>query len=407
MDLSFYLFTIGLILIIGGGLYLGYTKFQLRKDNNFPKAKDKDHSIAFLIPARDESKVITSLLDSIANQSVAISMQDIYVIVEDKKDLTVSIAKEKGATIVYRRDLTKRRKGYALDDAIKYIKDHDKHYSLYFIMDADNVLDSNFIKAMLSSYDQGYDIGIGYRNCKNGNDSWVAACSTLTFSMINTLGNKNRKKRSSNMLISGTGFYIRGELIDSFKGYPFHTLTEDYELSLYATLHGLTTDYNEQAFFYDEQPTSFKTTLYQRSRWIRGFIDARKIYIPKMKEKLKKNPRNRGSLYDMLVGVKPYISMVIGVFLIILALVARWLFASPLKVLFVLGFFLLLVYFALALITLHMIAREKGRLNLTTWHTIVAVLLNPLFLASYVPCAIYSLFNKNIEWKKVDHNRSL
>ena len=60
MDLSFYLFTIGLILIIGGGLYLGYTKFQLRKDNNFPKAKDKDHSIAFLIPARDESKVITS-----------------------------------------------------------------------------------------------------------------------------------------------------------------------------------------------------------------------------------------------------------------------------------------------------------------------------------------------------------
>lgn len=57
-------------------------------------------------------------------------------------------------------------------------------------MDADNVLDVDFVKNMEKSINEGYDIGIGYRNCKNGNDSVVAAASALTFSMINELSNR-------------------------------------------------------------------------------------------------------------------------------------------------------------------------------------------------------------------------
>lgn len=124
-------------------------------------------SFAVLIPARDESKVISNLIDSIEKQTFKIDSKDIYIIVENKKDKTVDIAKERNINIIYRKNLTnRRRKGYALDDAIKEILRKKKHYDAYFIFDADNVLDRNYFKEMVKSYKKGYDIGIGYRNTK-------------------------------------------------------------------------------------------------------------------------------------------------------------------------------------------------------------------------------------------------
>ena len=48
--------------------------------------------------------------------------------------------------------------------------------------------------------------------------------------------------------------------MEDWQGFPFNTLTEDYELTLYSTLNNLTTTYNEKAIFYDEQPDSFKVS---------------------------------------------------------------------------------------------------------------------------------------------------
>ena len=63
-------------------------------------------------------------------------------------------------TIVYRKNLNKKRKGFTLDDAIKEILKSNKKYDAYFIFDADNILDKNYIKEMTKSFDEGYDIEI-------------------------------------------------------------------------------------------------------------------------------------------------------------------------------------------------------------------------------------------------------
>lgn len=73
---------------------------------------------------------------------------------------------------------------------------------------------------MEEAYEDGYDIGIGYRNTKNGNDSVIAAASSLTFSMINTLGNEHKTKCNNTLTISGTGFYIKGDIVEKLSGYP-------------------------------------------------------------------------------------------------------------------------------------------------------------------------------------------
>ncbi len=407
---EFITFLIMVLFIIIGLGYLFYCFMQHDKNNLITRTSA---NFSIIIPARDESLVIEDLLISITNQTVKINPQDVYIVVEKKEDKTCEIAKKYNMNIVIRRDLNLKRKGYAIDDAIKYIKSHKKHYDLYFIFDADNVLDKSFIEKLLKNYREGYDIAVGYRNTKNGNDSVVSAASSLTFTMINTLFNKFKLKRNLNVTISGTGFYISGEIIDNLGGYPFNMLTEDYELSVYSSLNNFTSTYNEEAIFYDEQPVKYSVTKRQRTRWIRGYIDTRKKYgqALKIKSKEKNNPKI-GSIRVERVGIKPYLFMVIGIAFYVITntilIFVNIILANAFiyNVLNVFGL-ILLVYLVLVLITLLMLKCEKEYFLLSKKTKLKAVFYNPVFLASYVPIAINALFNSDIEWSKIEHNKKM
>lgn len=366
-------------------------------------------SFAILIPARDESKVISNLIDSIEKQTFKIDSKDIYIIVESKKDKTVDIAKERNINIIYRKKLTnRRRKGYALDDAIKEILRKKKHYDAYFIFDADNVLDRNYFKEMVKSYKKGYDIGIGYRNTKNGNSSIFSACSSLTFSMINNFSNNYKMKHNLTLTVSGTGFYIKGKILEELGGYPFNSLTEDYEFTLYATLNDLTSTYNMKAKFFDEQPTDYNTTIKQRTRWVKGYFDSRRKYYPLLKNKAELKDNNYPSVYITLVGVKPYVLLVISVILYLANLTYRIISNSIVKVevyTLLLQFLVIVlaIYIVLLIFTGILLIKEKDNLRLNRNMKIKSLFFNPLFLASYVKCLYLALKNKDLAWEKIEH----
>ena len=371
-----------------------------------------ESNFAVLIPARDESKVISNLLDSIKKQTFKIDSKDIYIIVESRKDKTVSIAKERDVNIIYRKNLTNRRKGYALDDAIKEILKKKKHYDAYFIFDADNVLDRNYFKEMVKTYKKGYDIGIGYRNTKNGNSSIFSACSSLTFSMINTFSNNYKMKHNLTLTVSGTGFYIKGEILEELGGYPFNSLTEDYEFTLYATLNDLTSTYNTKAKYFDEQPTDYATTIKQRTRWVKGYFDSRRKYYPLLKNKASRKDNNYPSVYIALVGVKPYVLFVISVILYLANLIFRIISNSIVKIevyTLLLQFFLIIlaIYIVLLLFTGILLIKEKDNLRLNRKMKIKSLFFNPLFLASYVKCLYLALKNKDLTWEKIEHTGNI
>lgn len=389
MTVCFILITIGIIWLL-----IDYILSYF--NSNVPKEKNNKGKFAILIPARDESRVIEELLNSILNQTRKIDSDDVYVIVEEESDKTVELVKNKNMNIVFRHDLSKKRKGYALDDAIKEILEQKKHYDAYFIFDADNVLDKDYIKNMEEAYEDGYDIGIGYRNTKNGNDSVIAAASSLTFSMINTLGNEHKTKCNNTLTISGTGFYIKGDIIEKLSGYPFNSLTEDYELTLYATLNDLTTTYVKNAIFFDEQPVKYNITINQRTRWIKGFFEARKKYIPLL---LKKEiNKNFSSSFHQIMGVTPYILLVIGLLGILLI---NYFNVKNTIIL------ILFVYLIMVLITSIMVLKENTYLNINNKMKIKVILYNPIFLTTYIICLFKAILNKDVKWLKIEHSKSL
>ena len=381
------------------------SKIKLTRNYNEP-------SFAIIIPARDESLVISNLLDSIKRQSIKVNPKDIYIIVESRKDKTVEIAKIRNINIVYRRDLTKKRKGYAIDDAVKKILKSKKHYDMYFIFDADNILDRNFFKEMIKSYKKGYDIGIGYRNTKNGNSNIYSAASSLTFSMINTLSNNYKVKHNLTLTVSGTGFYIKGEILEKLGGYPFNSLTEDYELSLYAVLNNLTSTYNTKAKYFDEQPTSYSVTIKQRTRWVKGYFVSRNKYYLLLKEKLKNKDDNYPSVYITLVGVKPYILLVVSVILYLANLIYRIISNSIVKIeitSLLLQFFviILFIYLVLVIFTGVLLIKEKDNLRLNRKMKVKVLFYNPIFLASYVKCLYLALRSKDLTWEKIEHSDNI
>lgn len=400
---------ISLVFILVGILISLVGNILSKKNNNKPKKDGAGHDFCILIPARYESRVIEDLLISIKNQTFKIDMQNVYVVVESLDDPSVNICKKYNASVFVRKKLNLKRKGYALDEVVKDILATKKSYDAYFIFDADNVLDKDYLKNMLPVFDKGYSFAAGYRNCKNGNQSVVAASSALTFSLVNTVFNNKKNKETRNITFSGTGFYIRGSLIEKWQGYPFSSLTEDYELSSYATLNNLTTYYNIKSVFYDEQPIKFKDTINQRIRWIRGYFDVRKMYAKKIFKALDKNDFNNGSKIDETIGVTPYVFIAIGLVIWLLSVtlftvynlvIKNVIWKSYATELFI---YLIVIYLALLIMTLTILLLEGNKINLNNKMKIKVLFYAPLFIISYVPCAVIALTKKEVTWKRVEH----
>lgn len=418
--IGFILVFLGGIWFLSTGLIMGRQKLNLTPRSNPGK-------IAVLIAARNESAVIEGLIKSLERQTIMntinrsrspLSMRDVFVIIESENDPTAAICHKHGVSVVIRSHPKRQRKGYALDEALKQILAKKPSgttkplYDAYFIFDADNRLAPDYFEQIFTSYRAGYQLSTGYRHSKNANANVISAVSSLTFTMINVLGNTRRVKRGGNIIFSGTGFYIDGRLVEEWHGWPFHSLTEDYELSLYATLHGFTTYYNDTAVFYDEQPTSYLQTVAQRTRWIKGYFSARQKYIPLMRRALRRSRRqkassasasNLGSLRREVIGVKPVIVMLIGVVIMFLGgLIELCAHGKA-------GFTLLaalttfaLLYFVLMFITIELIKHERLRLEPSI--RLRAILFNPIYLVTYVYCALKALLIKNVKWTRIDHD---
>ena len=114
------------------------------------------HRYAAVISARNEAGVIGELIQSLKQQNYPAHLLDIYVVADNCTDDTAQVSRRAGAIVYERFNQSKKGKGYALNFLFRTLaREGRDQYDAYFIFDADNLVDPNFVLEMNKVYDQG------------------------------------------------------------------------------------------------------------------------------------------------------------------------------------------------------------------------------------------------------------
>ena len=210
---------------------------SLVKLKDKPLKVKKDHRFMAIIPAHNEEAVVGNLIESLKNQTYNKDLYDIYVIADNCTDNTAKIAKEAGAIVYERFDETKKTKGYALNWFLQQKIAEDAPYDAFFVFDADNIVDKNFIKNMNKKLCQGEDVVQGYRDIKNPSDNWITAGYAIFYWQMHRFYHLARYNIGLSPLLNGTGFMVKFDVIKP-QGWDTETLTEDIEFSLKRIIKG-------------------------------------------------------------------------------------------------------------------------------------------------------------------------
>ena len=365
------------------------------------------HRFAVLIAARNEEAVIGKLIDSIKAQSYPGRLVKIFVAADNCTDATAEAARSHGAEVYERYDMTRRGKGYALDFLLREIKLRGYgRFDGYIVLDADNVLDRDFILHMNETFSAGHDIVTCYRSSKNYGDNWISAGYALWFLRESRYLNSARARLGSSCGVSGTGFLFSQAVLDAQGGgWPFHLLTEDIEFTIDNVTRGMKVGYCPDAIAYDEQPISFRQSWAQRLRWSRGYLQVFKKYGRALISGIFSGSF---SCYDMAMSIMPA-AVLTGLSIVVnlCAALVNVLYYHEWGVLGVSALQTLVnLYLTLFIIGAITTATEWKSIHCEPAKKIFYVFTFPLFMLSYVPIVIHSLF-VTPEWTHIDHTRTL
>ncbi|MDO4377735.1 MAG: glycosyltransferase family 2 protein [Erysipelotrichia bacterium] len=359
---------------------------------------DKLNKYAILIAARNEEKVIGNLLNSIQNQNYPHDSYDIYVCADNCTDNTAAIAQKYGAIVYERNNKQQIGKGYVLNYILQKIKEQNKKYSAYIVFDADNILDTNFLKEINRVYNRGYKIITSYRNSKNYGDNWISAGYGLWYLHESGQLSAARMRIKSSCSVNGTGFMFSQEILDKCGNWKFFLLTEDIEFSVYNITRGEKIGYAKKAILFDEQPTEFKQSFHQRLRWSKGYLQVLQKYGIDL---ISGMFRGSFSCYDMLMNIAPAaILSFISVIANILAFVYGNSDKNSLIQLCCSG------YLTLFIIGLTTTITQWKQIYCSDIKKIFYMFTFPFFMLTYIPISLVALFTK-VKWTPIEHNRNL
>lgn len=356
---------------------------------------------AVLICARNEENVIGDLLDSIREQTYPGALIHPFVMADNCTDNTAAVAAAHGATVYCRTNNTLVGKGYALEALLDEIrKDDSSGFDGYFVFDADNLLSEDYIERMHETFSQGYEIITSYRNSKNYSDNWISSGYALWFLRESQYLNRARMKLGTSCAVSGTGFLFSRSILEELNGWPFHLLTEDIEFSIHEILRGKRIGYCEKAVFYDEQPTDFRQSWRQRTRWSKGYLQ---VFGKYGKELVRGIFGGSFTAFDMSMNIMPafFLSaagLLTEVLILVMSLLQGGIAAAIPSLLRIFGS----MYGTLFLLGAITTVTEWKRIHATDAEKIKAVMTFPIFMFTYLPIAISAIFAK-AEWKPIVH----
>ena len=389
----------------------------------FWKKKFKDTNVessyGVLIAGRNEEKVIGQLIDSIKKQNYNQDKIKIFVVADNcsQNDKTANIARKMGAVVFERQDKEKVGKGYALDFLLSKINENYPDYDPdgWFVFDADNILDVNYVKEMNKAFNSGGgNIITSYRASKNFGNGLFAMGASIGFIRDCRFLHTPRTILNISTVVTGTGFLMPKRLINPKTGWKYSCIVEDSEFSMDVIGKGEKIIYCDDAIFYDEQPETWKATYRQRMRWQKGAYLIYKGFAGSMI--LKFFSKFSFTIYDNLIYFTPVpiISTswaLLNGFIAVVTSFLKMLMGYPvgieiLSLIGALAFYFVMLYLGLFLYGSLAVIKDWKRIKATNKKKFIAMFAYPIFMISIIPICFIALFSK-VEWKPIEHKEAI
>jgi cellulose synthase/poly-beta-1,6-N-acetylglucosamine synthase-like glycosyltransferase len=285
------------------------------KSNQSIESKAIRPTIAILMPAHNEALVIEQSIKMIKAQ---LKDSDRLIVVADNcNDDTASIAATNGVTVIERKNMNERGKGYALDYGLQYLKSNPAE--IVIIIDADCLVGDNAIQSLAAKcVEINKPVQALYLMESQPNPSLKARIATFAWHVKNKVRPMGFNALGLPCQLMGTGMAFQWSDITQVNLASGH-IVEDMKLGADLARLNKAPIFLQSALVTSVFPPSDSATKTQRARWEHGHLSVILNEAPKLiADSIKnKNIQMLGMACDLLV---PPIAMLTLLCLVIFVL---------------------------------------------------------------------------------------
>ncbi|UOY08104.1 glycosyltransferase family 2 protein [Muricauda sp. SCSIO 64092] len=223
----------------------------------------KQRKFAVLIPGYKEDNVIVEVARRALEQSYSEELFDVVVIADSFQELTLQKLRKLPIKLV-EVSFEKSTKSKALNKAMEVIGDH---YHVALILDADNIMEFDFIERINEAFNKGYKVVQGHRIAKNTNTSF-AILDAISEEVNNHIFRKGHRVLGLSSALIGSGMAFDYHFFKSTMAKVNAVGGFDKELELKLLRDRNQIEYLHDALVLDEKVQKTEVFANQRKRWL-------------------------------------------------------------------------------------------------------------------------------------------
>lgn len=221
-----------------------------------------------IVPAHNEEAGITRIIASLLAMDWPRDNFRVLVVADNCADATAAVARQAGAHVLERQDLTLRGKGYALAHAFAW-SIADGFAGAVVVVDADAVVSPNLLEAYAVRIEGGAQAIQAQYGVLNPWSSWRTQLLAIAKGAFHVVRSRARERLGLSCGIRGNGWCVTHALLSEVP-YRYFSLTEDVEYGIALGRAGYRVEYAGEAHADADMASSEKNARTQRQRWEQG-----------------------------------------------------------------------------------------------------------------------------------------
>ena len=240
-----------------------YSLASLGTRKSYYPTANKQHKFAILFPAYKEDRVILPVVESFLQQHYPQELYKVIVISDHMQETTNERLAQLPITLL-KANYENSSKAKALNFAMDHFERDE--FDAVVILDADNIVDTNFLLEINKVLDAGVQAIQAHRTAKNRNTD-IAVLDGLSEEVNNSIFRRGHVRLGISSALIGSGMIFNYQWFhDNVK----HLVTtgEDKELEVLLLKQRIFIEFLDEVYVYDEKTQGEKGFYNQRRRWL-------------------------------------------------------------------------------------------------------------------------------------------